>query len=114
MGIRYHQLSLKERCTIAGLYEAGHSIRQIATAMDRSPSTVARELKRNASRTHGYRPDYAHLQTASRRWRGSRWERQPGLQQEVLTRLARGWSPEQVAGRLAQERARLLISHESI
>ena len=76
MGTSYHQLSLKERCTIAGLHETGHSIRQIAAAMDRTPSTVARELKRNTNQTQGYAPEYAHLHTASRRWRGSRLERQ--------------------------------------
>lgn len=114
MGTRYHQLSLKERCTIAGLYEAGHSIRQIAAALDRPPSTVARELKRNTSHTQGYAPDYAQLQSASRRWRGSRLERHPSLQQAVLTRLAMGWSPQQVAGRFAQEQGTPSISHESI
>ncbi len=113
MGTRYHQLSLKERCTIAGLHETGHSIRQIAAAMDRTPSTVARELKRNTSHTQGYAPEYAHLHTASRRWRGSRLERQPGLQQDVLSRLARGWSPAPVAGRLAHEQGTPIISHES-
>jgi IS30 family transposase len=47
MGKQYGHFTLEERCTIAQLQQAGQSIRQIATALDRSPSSVSRELKRN-------------------------------------------------------------------
>jgi IS30 family transposase len=53
----YHQLSLKERCSIARLHEASQSIRQIAAALDRQPSTISRELIRSAGAKVGYRPD---------------------------------------------------------
>lgn len=114
MGQNYEQLSLEERCTIARYSQAGKTIRQIAAAMDRAPSTIARELKRNRSAQVGYRPAYAEQQTRSRRWRGSRLLRHPDLQAVVLDRLARGWSPAQVAGRLKRENRGPLISHESI
>ena len=114
MGQNYEQLSLEERCTIARYSQAGKTIRQIAAAMDRAPSTIARELKRNRGAQVGYRPAYAEQQTRSRRWRGSRLLRHPDLQAVVLDRLARGWSPAQVAGRLKRENRRPLISHESI
>src|SRR6185437_16448732 len=39
---------------------------------------------------------------------------QPELQTLVLDRLGRGWSPQQVAGRLAREQGRTVISHETI
>ena len=68
--------------------------------MDRTPSTVARELKRHTSHTQGYAPEYAHLHTASRRWRGSRLERQPGLQQDVLSRLG-PWAATEISAALA-------------
>lgn len=114
MGYRYEQLSLEERCTIACLQREGRSIRQIAAAVARSPSTVARELKRNTIKTKGYDPAYAQAQTIGRRWVGSRMERQPALRDYVLERLAMGYSPQQVAGRLALEQGKPLISHESI
>ena len=47
MGSRYDQLTLEERCAIAELHRAGRSIRQIAAAVDREPSTISRELRRN-------------------------------------------------------------------
>ena len=114
MGDQYRQLSLEERCAIARLREAGQSIRQIAAALDRPASTISRELKRNSGRHVGYRPAYAQEQARARRWSGSRLERDDGLREEVLSRLAAGWSPEQVAGRLARDAGRRRISYESI
>src|SRR5439155_540329 len=45
MGQKYEQLSLEQRCTIARYSQAGKTIRKIAAAMDRAPSTIARERK---------------------------------------------------------------------
>jgi IS30 family transposase len=114
MGQKYEQLSLEQRCTIARYRQAGKTIRQIAAAMDRAPSTITRELKRNSGAQVGYQPAYAEQQAKSRHWRGSRLLRKPDLQQAVLKGLAQGWSPAQVAGRLKKETRRTLISYESI
>src|ERR1043166_7164307 len=49
--------------------------------------------------------------------RGLAWNATPpsaARRGAVLGRLARGWSPEQVAGRLAREAGRKVISYESI
>jgi len=114
MGRSYNQLSLDDRCEIARLSANGSSIRQIAAALDRSPSTIARELKRNSGVQVGYRPSYANQQSRARRWKGSRLERDESLRAAVMERLASGWSPEQIAGRLAREQGRKVISYESI
>lgn len=114
MGRGYKQLSLEDRCEIARLQAEGRSLRQMAAALDRAPSTVAREVKRNRGKAVGYKPSYAQEQTRARRWKGSRLERQPELGRAVFEGLRDGWSPEQVAGRLAREHGRKLISYESI
>src|SRR5712692_1571747 len=101
MGEHYEHLSLEERCQIAQLRGDRQSIRQIAAAMDRPPSTISRELKRNSGTQIGYKPSYAHQQTRARRWTGSRLERDEELRTVVLDCLCRGWSPEQTVGRLA-------------
>ena len=106
MGNKYQQLTIEERCEIARLRTAGHSQRQIAASLDRAPSTVARELKRNSSRTRGYQPSYAQQRARARRWSGSRLERDASLRQQVLAGLTQAWSPEQAAGRQVS-------SHES-
>lgn len=114
MGHRYVQLSLEERCTIARLQAAGCSIRQIATNLDRSPSTIARELRRNSGKQAGYAPGWAATQSRARRWRGARLERNAALREEVLKALAAGWSPEQVCAALERRHGRRVIGVESI
>lgn len=99
MGQRYGQFKVEERIEIARLSAAGVSIRQIAAALDRAPSSVSRELKRNSGSTVGYKPSYADQQAKARRWSGSRLERDDELRAPVLGQLAIGWSPEQIAGR---------------
>jgi len=113
MGTHYSQISIEDRCEIARLQAAGHSIRQIAASLDRAPSTIARELKRNST-SNGYKPAYAHEQARAHRWTGSMLERNDELRAEVLSRLRWGHSPEQVAGRLAYERGKKVISYETI
>ncbi|HWT11536.1 MAG TPA: IS30 family transposase [Allosphingosinicella sp.] len=110
----YRQLSIEERCEIARLHEGGQSIRQIAAALDRQPSTVSRELKRNKGSRIGYSPTYAQRQASARRWSGSRLERDDALREDVLDRMADGWSPEQICGRLALDAGHPVISHETI
>lgn len=114
MGQRYNHIDFDDRVRIALLHEAGQSVRKIAAALGRSPSTISRELKRNCGVQVGYVPKWADDMAWSKRWRGSKLERQPALQNHVLERLAKGQSPEQIAGRLALEQSGLQISHESI
>ena len=114
MGQKYNQLTIEERCELARLHSSGCSIRQIASALDRSPSTVAREIKRNSSKQSGYQPAYADQQSLARRWTGSKLDRDSALRAKVLALLRQGWSPEQVAGRLARESGKGVISHETI
>jgi IS30 family transposase len=114
MGRKYRQLSLDDRCEIARLQANGWSIRQIAAALDRAPSSISREVRRNRGREVGYKPSYAQDQSKARRWSGSRLERESDLRGAVLDGLAKGWSPEQVAGRLARETGHPVISYETI
>ncbi|MGY3405513.1 hypothetical protein ACVWZV_001626 [Bradyrhizobium sp. GM5.1] len=107
-------LTIDARLPAFPLSANGGSVGQIAAALDRPPSTISRELRRNRGRQVGYKPSYAQQQTRARRWKGSRLERDASLRREVLAGLSRGWSPEQVAGRLARERGRRVISCESI
>ena len=99
MGRGYRQFSLEERIEIARLSGEGRSIRAIAAALDRAPSSVARELKRNSGSQVGYAPAYADQQARARHWIGSKLDRDVVLRERVLSLLAAGWSPEQVAGR---------------
>src|SRR6476620_7423270 len=127
MGTKYAQLSIEDRCRIASLQEQGRSIRQMAAALDRAPSSIAREIKRNAGCKVGYRPAYAHEQTrrpranqapTSKPGRGAgkaqSSKEMKTLRRVVFDRLEQGWSPEQIAGRLARDQAKPSVSHEAI
>jgi transposase, IS30 family len=102
MGQRYRQFSVEERCEIARLRGAGRSLRQIAAALDRAPSSIARELKRNSRVQVGYQPTYAEAQSRARRWSGSKLDRDAALRERVLAELQQGWSPEQIVWRSRQ------------
>ena len=68
-GTRRH-LSEDERIEIADLVQAGEGGRAIARRLGRSPSTVSRELRRNAHPHDGvYRPRRAHQIASERRAR---------------------------------------------
>jgi transposase, IS30 family len=120
MGQCYGQLSLEERVEIYRLHADGRSQKEIASALDRAPSTISRELRRNARPTKvwpgGYEPVRAQqLAERRRQWDGRfKLARQTDLRNSVGKSLAMGHSPEQIAGRLARQHGRVIISHESI
>ena len=62
-------LSQDERIEIADLRQSGLSLRAIAARLDRAPSTISRELRRNAAAGGGYRPFDAHRRATGRRAR---------------------------------------------
>jgi IS30 family transposase len=88
--------------------------------LGRSAGTISRELRRNSGPTRQWRGGYDGERAHGLAQRRRRWDarfklaRQPELNQLVRDGLAMGRSPEQIAGRLAHEHGRTLISHESI
>jgi transposase, IS30 family len=98
-------LSLLEREQLQDLHRSGLSIRTIAAEMNRSPSTISRELRRNTVSVRGYLPHTAHRLSVTRRAR----PRQPKLlvngelRELVQSRLRRKWSPQQISNRLAKD-----------
>ena len=75
MGAKYKQLDMEERIEIARRRSSGETLRQIATALDRTASSIAREVKRNSAQTGRYHPIYADQQARARRWSGSKLSR---------------------------------------
>ena len=96
----YSHLTAEERDRIADLRAAGLSLRAIARALGRAASTVSRELRRNALDSGAYRPHVADGSYLLRRQRRAVLEVDAKLATYVTDRLAEGWTPEQIAGRL--------------
>jgi len=97
----YSHLSADERDQIASLRSEGCSCcRAIARQLHRSASTISRELRRNALDSGAYRPHLADGSYMQRRQRAAVLETDAKLAAYVTDRLAEGWAPEQIAGRL--------------
>ena len=97
-------LSFAEREEIAMARAGGQGVREIARQLGRSPSTISRELRRNAG-GGGYRATTAHALA---------WHRAAGpkpaklatnlaLRAKVENDLQKRYSPERIVGRLHRE-----------
>jgi IS30 family transposase len=136
---KWYPLCLDERVEIQAGVRAGESIRSIARRLDRAPSTIMREIERNAfcygryrarhqfgARWHGgwdptprYRATgaQARTQNRARRPKLGKLAVSERLHDEVQTRLHDNYSPEQIARRLRldfPDDAEMRVSHETI
>ena len=112
-------LSFAEREEIALSRAQGETIRMIARRLGRSPSTISRELKRNADRCDGYRATTAHALAFERASRPKPAKLATNLQLRAIVQddLLRRFSPEQIAGRLRRqfpEEREMWVSPETI
>ena len=117
---QYKQLQPEDRVTIASLKQQGQGVRAIARTLERSASTVSRELRRNTVADIGYAST-----PAQRAWRARRAAagRLPKLHPEgrlwmaVSTCLSWRWSPQQIATTLRRmwpDDSSMHVSHETI
>ena len=97
-------LSLAEREEISRGLVSGLSIRAIATQLERAPSTVSREVKRNGG-AYSYRATSADKNAwdRSERPKVCKLVQNRPLCRKVEMKLRRKWSPEQISGWLKIE-----------
>ena len=112
------RLSLDEREEISRGLAAGHSIRAIAEALGRSPSTLCREVNLNGGRKK-YRALVADRAACRRARRPKRVKLAQcrRLRGVVERKLEAKWSPQQISAWLALEysdRPEMQVSHETI
>jgi IS30 family transposase len=118
--VRGRFLNEDERLHIADRHREQATVRQIAAELDRDPSTISRELRRNAHPVSGdYRPHAAQSRAEARRPRPkiSKIAANPELRQTVQAGLDLKWSPEQIVRRLRRDfpdRPELHVTHETI
>jgi IS30 family transposase len=96
------RLSFDEREEISRGIAAGLSANSIASRMERPPSTISREIARNGGRD-AYRAVDAEQAAwdRARRPKPTKLAEDATLRNDVVEGLAKKWSPEQIAGRLA-------------
>lgn len=120
MGHCYPDLSLEERRKIDKWREAKMAIPEIANRLERAPSTIYRELKRNfyddkeLPELNGHYALNAQDMYEKRRAIHRKMIVHPELKEAIEDRLKASWSPERVAGRMRLERHPIRVSHETL
>ena len=110
----YTRISLKEREIIYKFHLEKKSLSEIAKITGRNKSSISRELTRCKDSDLGYIPDKAETQSRQRQQRHKQLFSNEKLLAFVSEKLHKGWSPEQISGRLKLEKNPLQISHETI
>ena len=106
----YKHFTLEERKYLQQLLSEGLSMRKIAAILERSPSTISREIKRNRAKCKPHRkPDnpywYNHWRAQTlyicRRREQQRRALRPGTPEwdYIVNGLSNFWSPEAICGR---------------
>jgi len=113
-----HALTGVEREEISRGLACGWSIRRMAAALARAPSTISREIRRHGGPTQ-YRASVADAAAwqRARRPKLCRLAQQPRLRRLVESKLRVDWSPQQIAGWLVKtypDTPALQVSHETI
>ena len=109
------QIQPSERDKIAFYLGNKLSIRMIAKRLNRSPSSISDEIKRN-SYHHIYTPIKAQTRSDFRKKmaRKRHYLKDKETANYVIEKLRLGWSPEQIDGRLKLEKGYRVISYECI
>jgi transposase, IS30 family len=111
-------LSLEEREEISRGLAAGQSLRSIAVHLERSASTVSREIQKNGGITR-YRASAADKAAwkLAKRPKPCLLAKSVKLKRLVTGKLSKNWSPEQISGWLNlnyPDDGSLRVSHETI
>lgn len=119
--IKYHRISFFEREEISRQIALGSSLRAIAYILNRSPSSISREIHQaGVIELKYYRAIFAQQQSIKTRHklrRNRKLANNAELRKFVLSHLAKNWSPEQIARRLIilySNDMSMRISHETI
>ena len=113
---RYRHFTTEERESLLVLVKSGKKNCEIAKILGRSPSTISRELRRNAESRETYSAIEAEEKYRTRR---KNCVRKPKLTApiyagKVSELLSLYWSPEQIANRLKKENNKIRISTSTI
>jgi len=102
----YKKFTETERQLLAKWKELNLSNKECARILDRHPSTIGRELKKNSFKKDYYEPLYAQHKSDKRKaktYNSKHALKNKDIYSYTLQKLRDGWSPEQIAGRLKKE-----------
>jgi IS30 family transposase len=117
-GMPHVQLKLKDRIVIEKLLDSSKSQKEIAEVLNRSKSTISREIKRNRDKYGKYKAVKAKGKLKKRRLKSnqkfSKLSSKGSVRQFVIRKLKKYWSPEQIVGVLVFKCGKQILCHETI
>lgn len=108
----YRRVTVTERRLIRMWRQATYGQRDIARRLDRSPSTISREIARNTGGC-GYRPEQAHGMAQERAKRPGPRRFTEQVKADAEARVREGWTPDMISGR-ARFEGRAWVCKETI
>ena len=101
----YTHFTTDERKSLEEFKKEGISIREMARRLDRSPSSISREFKRNSNKNGVYNHWRAYSLNIYRRRKGNRQKLHEGTYEweYIVDKLKLYWSPEQIVMRYEKE-----------
>ncbi len=113
--MKYNQLTAADRGAIEILLQQNYTLTAIAKAIGFSKSTVSREINQRST-PRGYVAWAAQLNFETKRKRCKQKKRlnRSKTQKYIVSILQRGWSPEQIAGRMKLKGRDDQVCHETI
>jgi transposase, IS30 family len=114
----YTHFTYEDRVELSRRLRQKEKRKDIAKVLQKPPRSVRREIATNQDDDGVYRAHTAQKKYLARRKKAKEQARKiytnTSLQEHIKKRLSERDSPEQIAGRLAQENADITVSHETI
>ncbi len=123
----YKHLNQQDRDRLEALLDAGHKQKEIAKVLEKDPSTISREIKRNKrKRTKENKPikkgpyestkaqEKARTRRKLSKYQGLKIEKNNELKKYIIKKLTKHWSPDAISGRMRKDKESFYASKNLI
>jgi IS30 family transposase len=122
----YGHLTQAERDRIEAMLSSDHTQKEIASVLKRDTGTISREISRNRRSKHkkkkvlkgSYESSVAQQKAYVRRknakYQGKKINEDDALRKYIIKRLKKSWNPDEIAGRMKEEKKKFYASKTTI
>ncbi|APW64418.1 hypothetical protein LPB137_00510 [Poseidonibacter parvus] len=111
---KFTQLPLKERYQISAYIKVGYTQNDIAKILDKSQSTISREISRD-SKYNKYQAEVSEQLTFTRHNKKNKFVKlTKKVKIYIQEKLKLDWSPEQISGVMKKQKLSYTVSYETI
>lgn len=115
---KFRHLNQTDRDRIEALLEAGHKQEEIADILQFDPGAISREVNKRKQNNGRYVATVAQHKAGVRRsnskYQGMKIEKYPNLKADIITLLKQLRSPDEIAGRMKQEKRKIRVGAKAI